>query len=195
VPYSDLLNTRFPWLYVLFGGFLPAVSEEFLFRMFAIPFLRNLTRSMIVAVILAGFIWGFGHASYPQQPFYIRGVEVGIGGVALVIIMLRFGILPTLVWHYSVDAMYSAMLLVRSESLYFKLSGYGAAGIMVLPVLVALGAYLWRGGFEPETGLLNRDDSAEPQSGEEAREEVSETAQPTAAVPYQPLGSTARKVA
>ena len=162
VPYTDLLNTRFPWAFVLFGGFLPAVSEEFLFRMFAIPFLRKITRSVAVAVVLAGFIWGFGHAGYPQQPFYIRGVEVGIGGVALGIIMLRFGILPTLVWHYSVDAMYSAMLLVRSESLYFKLSGMGAAGIMVLPVLIALVAYWRYGGFEPETGLLNRDDAGEP---------------------------------
>ncbi len=195
VPYTDLLNTRFPWAFVLFGGFLPAVSEEFLFRMFAIPFLRNLTRSMIAAVILAGFLWGFGHAGYPQQPFYIRGVEVGIGGVALGIIMLRFGILPTLVWHYSVDAMYSAMLLVRSESLYFKLSGYGAAGIMVLPVLVALGAYLWRGGFEPETGLLNREDRAEPELEEPVTEEAPAAQEPTAAPPYRPLGSTARKAA
>ena len=161
VPYTDLLNTRFPWLFVLFGGFLPAVSEEFLFRMFAIPFLRKITRSMVAAVVLAGFIWGFGHAGYPQQPFYIRGMEVGIGGVALGVIMLRFGILPTLVWHYSVDAMYSAMLLVRSHSLYFKLSGAAAAGIMVLPVVVALVAYWRRGGFEPETGLLNRDEVAE----------------------------------
>ncbi|HUP02963.1 MAG TPA: CPBP family intramembrane glutamic endopeptidase, partial [Bryobacteraceae bacterium] len=81
VPYDDLLNTRFPWLYVLFGGFFPAVSEEFLFRMFAIPFLRKVTRSIAAAVVLAAFLWGFGHAGYPNQPFYIRGVEVGIGGV------------------------------------------------------------------------------------------------------------------
>ena len=83
VPYSDLLNTRLPWLFVLFGGYFPAISEEFLFRMFAIPFLRKLLRFTVPAVVLAGFIWGFGHAGYPQQPFYIRGVEVGIGGVAL----------------------------------------------------------------------------------------------------------------
>ena len=168
VPYSDLLNTRFPWLFVLFGGFLPAVSEEFLFRMFGIPFLRKLTRSTAIAVVLAGFIWGFGHAGYPQQPFYIRGVEVGIGGVALGLIMLRWGILPTLVWHYSVDAMYSAMLLVRSQSLYFKLSGAASAGIIVLPVVIALVAYWRRGGFEPEIGLLNGDETVEAEAPPEA---------------------------
>jgi membrane protease YdiL (CAAX protease family) len=191
VPYTDLLNTRFPWAFVLFGGFLPAVSEEFLFRMFAIPFLRKLTRNIVVAVVLAGFIWGFGHAGYPQQPFYIRGVEVGMGGVALGLIMLRFGILPTLVWHYSVDAMYSAMLLVRSESLYFKLSGFGAAGIMVLPVLIALFAY-WRcGGFEPETGLLNRDDVAEPEHHVEQADSTAPPGSedvPPPSIPYRPLG-------
>src|SRR5262249_16958015 len=132
VPYSDILNTRFPWPYVLSGGFLPAGSEEFLFRMFAIPFLQKLARSTLPALVLAGFIWGFGHAGYPQQPFYIRGVEVGIGGVALGLVMLRWGILPTLVWHYSVDAMYSAMLLLRSESLYLRLSGAISAGVILL---------------------------------------------------------------
>ena len=150
VPYDDLLNTRLPWLFVLLGGFLPAVSEEFMFRMFAIPFLTKLLRYVPIAVVLAAFIWGFGHAGYPQQPFWIRGVEVGIGGVALGLIMLRWGILPTLVWHYSVDAMYTALLLLRSHHPYFVFSGAASAGIMVLPVIVAGIAYLRRGGFEPE---------------------------------------------
>src|SRR5262249_4130725 len=123
VPYDDLLNTRFPWLFVLLGGFFPAVSEEFLFRIFSIPFLQRLVRSTWAAVILAGFIWGFGHSAYPQQPFFIRGVEVGIGGIALGLVMLRWGILPTLVWHYSVDALYTALLLLRSHTPYFILSG------------------------------------------------------------------------
>jgi membrane protease YdiL (CAAX protease family) len=160
VPYDNLLNTRFPWLFVLFFGFFPAVSEEGLFRMFAIPFLHKLVRYLPVAVVLAAFIWGFGHAGYPQQPFYIRGLEVGIGGVALGLVMLRWGILPTLVWHYSVDAGYTAMLLVRSHNLYFRLSGAASAGIVVLPLVAALVAYLWRGGFEPEGGLLNADEGA-----------------------------------
>ena len=162
VPYDDLLNTRLPWLFVLLGGFLPAVSEEFMFRMFAIPFLSKLLRSVPVAVVLAAFIWGFGHAAYPQQPFWIRGVEVGTGGVALGLIMLRWGILPTLVWHYSVDAMYTALLLVRSHHPYFVFSGAASAGIMVLPVIVAGIAYLRRGGFAAQAEMAPETPPAEP---------------------------------
>jgi membrane protease YdiL (CAAX protease family) len=191
VPYSDLLNTRFPWLFVLIGGYLPAFSEELLFRMFAIPFLKKLLRSMVVALVLAGFIWGFGHSGYPQQPFYIRGVEVGIGGVVLGLIMLRWGILPALVWHYSVDAMYTAMLLLRSESLYFRLSGAASAGVIVVPVLVALVAYWRRGGFIPETGMLNADEGTVEAPPETAPAESVEAAR----FDYRRMGAGARTAA
>jgi hypothetical protein len=82
------------------------------------------------------------------------------------------------------------MLLVRSESLYFKLSGFGAAGIMVLPVLIALLAYWRRGGFEPETGLLNRDDVAEPERQGDAPAAGTAAAEtpPPDSLPYRPLG-------
>src|SRR5205814_10098079 len=145
------------------------------FRRFAIPFLSKLVKSTLVALVLAGFIWGFGHSNYPQQPFYIRGVEVGIGGIALGIVMLRWGILPTLVWHYSVDAMYSAMLLLRSQNLYLKWSGATAAGIVVLPVIAALVMYWRRGGFESEAGLLNRDEAAAAEAPEMAEEAAAAT--------------------
>jgi hypothetical protein len=157
--------------------------------MFAIPFLRKAIRWLPAAVALAAFIWGFGHAGYAQQPFYIRGVEVGIGGVALGLVMLRWGILPTLVWHYSVDAMYSAMLLLRSHSLYFRLSGAAAAGIVALPVLVALLAYWVRGGFAPETGLLNAD-----QPGP-APEPVAGPAPDASAAAYAPMSNRRRLAA
>ena len=174
VPYSSLLNTRYPWVFIMLIGFWPAIFEEFTFRMLAIPLLgrwfgewrpgripaeRSPWRRgrLWAAVVCAAFIWGFAHANYPNQPFYIRGLEVGLGGVLLGWIMIRFGILTTVVWHYTVDAVYTAMLLLRAHNAYLRISGGVSALMAVLPLLVAAFAYWRRGGFEPEEGLRNAD--------------------------------------
>jgi len=155
VNYSDLLNTKIPWVWVLFGGFLPAVSEEMQFRAFALPFLRKLLRSWPLAIVLAAFNWGFLHSAYPNQPFFIRGVEVGLGGIVTGLVMMRFGILATLIWHYSVDALYTAFLLLRSHNHYLMISGGVTAGVMLVPLIVALVAY-WRSGtFADDEALSN----------------------------------------
>lgn len=181
IPFTDLLNTRFPWVTVLFIGFLPAVSEELQFRAFAIPFLRKLLRSPLGAVVLAAFIWGFLHSAYPNQPFFIRGVEVGLGGILIGFIMLRFGILATLIWHYSVDAIYTAFLLVRSPNHYLMISGAVAAGLMLVPFAVALVSYLRSGSFTEESALTNASSGVSRQPRKVAGPE------PEAAIAYQPL--------
>ncbi|HUX66114.1 MAG TPA: CPBP family intramembrane glutamic endopeptidase [Terriglobales bacterium] len=155
VPYDDLLNTKLPWAFVLFSGFFPAISEEFGFRMLAIPLFEKWFRSLWVAVIAASFLWGFGHATYPNEPFYIRGVEVGLGGILLSWIMIRFGILTTVVWHYTVDALYTALLLLRAHDAYLRWSGATTALLAVAPLLVAAVAYLAKGGFVEEGPLTN----------------------------------------
>lgn len=155
IPFSNQLNTAIPWVAVLFTGFFPAVSEEMQFRAFAIPFLRKLTRSWPLALVLAAFNWGFLHSAYPNQPFFIRGVEVGVGGIIIGVIMLRFGIIATLMWHYSVDALYTAFLLLRSSNDYLMISGGVCAGIMLIPLAVALAAYLRSGTFAAEGPLTN----------------------------------------
>jgi membrane protease YdiL (CAAX protease family) len=155
IPFSNLLNTRIPWIAVLLMGFLPAVSEELQFRAFGIPFLEKIFRSRTAGVIVAAFIWGFLHSAYPNQPFFIRGIEVGVGGIIVGVIMLRFGIFATLIWHYSVDALYTAFLLLRSSNDYLRISGGLTAGIMLIPLIVALIAYLRSGTFSDESGTTN----------------------------------------
>ncbi|MBI4164772.1 MAG: CPBP family intramembrane metalloprotease [Acidobacteria bacterium] len=155
VNYSDLLSTKIPWVWVLFIGFLPAVSEELQFRAFAIPFLQRIFRHKAVAVVLAAFIWGFLHSNYPSQPFFIRGIEVGLGGIIIGLVMLRFGVIGTLIWHYSVDAIYTAFLLLRSSDSYLLVSGAITAGIMLVPLVVSLIAYLRVGTFSDDSALTN----------------------------------------
>jgi membrane protease YdiL (CAAX protease family) len=155
VPYDDMLNTAFPWIAVLFAGFFPALSEEFMSRAFSIPFFERILRSRVAAIVAAGFIWGFGHATYPNQPFYIRGVEVGCAGVLIGFLMMRFGILPLLIWHYTVDALYTAMLLLRSGNRYYVISGGLASLVFAIPMLLSIGLYVRNKGFVPDADLSN----------------------------------------
>jgi membrane protease YdiL (CAAX protease family) len=153
--YEDSVSTAFPWISGVAIGLLASTSEEFLFRLFAIPFLEKLTRSRWIAVIVPAFLWSFLHSNYPQEPAYIRGIEVGVIGIVAGVVMLRWGILATLIWHYTVDASLVGMLLVRSNSLYFKVSGIVVASAALAPLAFAGISYLTRGRFETSEDLLN----------------------------------------
>jgi membrane protease YdiL (CAAX protease family) len=159
VNYDNSVNTVIPWISGIAIGLLASTSEEFLFRLFAIPFLHRLTRSRLLSIIIPAFCWGFLHSAYPNEPPYIRGLEVGLIGVVAGIVMLRWGILATLIWHYTVDAALVGLLLIRSDNLYFKVSGFIVGAAAVAPLLFSGISYLVRGHFEPDEDLLNR---AEP---------------------------------
>lgn len=155
VPYDEMLNTALPWAAVLFAGFFPAFSEEFLSRAFSISFFQRFVRWRFFAIVLAGFIWGFGHSTYPNQPFWIRGVEVGIAGVAAGLILDRFGLLALLIWHYTIDAVYTALLLFGSGNTYYVVSAAVASLIFTLPLLASIALYLRNKGFVPDDDLTN----------------------------------------
>ncbi len=165
--YSEAVNTTFPWIAGVAIGMLASTSEEFLFRLFAIPFVHRLTKSRVLAVILPAFSWSFLHSAYPQEPAYTRGIEVGLIGIVAGIVMLRWGILATLIWHYTVDASLVGLLLVRSNNLYFKFSGVIVGAAAVAPLLFSAVAYLRRGQFEPVEDLLN---AAAPATAAEVHE-------------------------
>ncbi len=172
IKYDDSLNTAIPWIGGLAIGLLAATSEEFLFRMFALPFLEKVTKSRVVAVILPAFAWGFLHTAYPNEPPYIRGLEVGLIGVAVGMVMLYWGIVATLIWHYTVDASLVGLLLIRSSSPYLRIFGVVIGLAVLIPFAAAV---YWRvrwGTFEDDSDLINAapDPIAAPRAAEGARE-------------------------
>ncbi len=153
--YEESVNTAFPWISGAAIGLLASTNEEFTFRLFAIPFFARLTKSRWIAVIVPAFMWSFLHSNYPQEPAYIRGIEIGLIGIVAGLVMLRWGILATLIWHYTVDASLVGLFLVRSNSTYFRVSGVIIAAAAVAPLALSGISYLTRGRFETDEDLLN----------------------------------------
>jgi membrane protease YdiL (CAAX protease family) len=182
--YENLVSTYIPWVFPLTIGVYAATSEEFLFRLFAIPFLLRTTKSRFLAVVLPAFFWGFLHSNYPQEPAYIRGIEIGLIGIIAGLVMLRWGIWATLIWHYTVDAFLISTSLLRSHGAYLRISGAVMGCAALIPLAIAAISYISRGGFVVDESLLNRarpigGPSAE-MSRSEAAESAREIAQPTA---------------
>ena len=163
INFDNSVNTAFPWISGAAIGLYASTNEEFTFRLFAIPFFNKLTRSRWIAVILPAFLWSFLHSNYPQEPAYTRGIEIGIVGVIAGLVMLRWGIVATLIWHYTVDASLVGLLLLRSNSLYFKISGAVVGAAALAPLVFACISYLARGGFAADEDLLNRN-APEPEA-------------------------------
>jgi membrane protease YdiL (CAAX protease family) len=186
ISFDDSTSSILPWLGALAVGMYAAASEEFLFRLFAIPFFHRVTRSKVIAVILPAFMWSFLHSNYPQEPAYIRGIEIGLIGIVAGLVMLRWGILATLVWHYTVDATLGSLLLLRSASPYLRISGALVAGAAFIPLIYCGVMYLKRGGFEVREDLLN---SADPLPAPREREASTtiETVADTIAAGYQSI--------
>jgi membrane protease YdiL (CAAX protease family) len=153
--YTGVVSTWLPWMYPLTIGIYAATSEEFLFRLFAIPFLLRTTKSKFLAVVLPAFAWGFLHSNYPQEPAYIRGIEVGLIGIVAGLVMLRWGIWATLIWHYTVDAFLISTSLLRSNGAYLRVSGAIVGAGALIPLAIAGIIYLSRGGFVTDESLLN----------------------------------------
>ena len=171
VQYSDLLSTWAPWLYPLAIAAMAASSEEFWFRLFGISLFRRYVKVQWLAIVAPAFIWGFLHSNYPQQPAWIRGIEVGLIGLVAGVVMLRFGIVATLVWHYTVDAVLIGLFLFAAPSLYFRLSGYVVGGVVLFPLAASMVLYLLRGGFvvpSPETVPEPEPEPQAPPAGEPA---------------------------
>ena len=106
--WMNSLSTAYLPFFVAFTlGFKASITEELMFRMFAISFGKKILGNTMAAVILASLLWGFSHSNYPVFPMWFRGVEVTCLGLFLSWAYLRFGIIPVIVGHYLFDVFWN----------------------------------------------------------------------------------------
>ncbi len=136
--YSNTYSTYLPWIYPLLIGLVAATSEEFLFRLLAISLLIRWLKKPWLAVLIPAIVWAFLHANYPQEPIYIRGLELTVVGVIFGIVFLRYGVWATIISHYVYNCFLGVYPMVQSDSLYFKVSGILAVAIIFIPAIPAI---------------------------------------------------------
>ena len=136
-PYDNTISTPFPWVAPLMSGLIAATNEELLYRAFAISLLVRLCKIRWIAVVIPAVLWAFLHSDYPQSPFYIRGLELTVVGIAYGIMFLRYGFFAPFAAHYTYNALIGGIGLVNSQVPYFKFSGVIVITLMLLPLLPA----------------------------------------------------------
>ncbi|MEI7792520.1 MAG: type II CAAX endopeptidase family protein [Candidatus Berkelbacteria bacterium] len=139
ISYSNLYSTYAPWIYPLMIGFIAAVSEEVAFRLFGITFLKKFLKNTWVAIIVSGVIWAFLHSSYTQIPWFVRGLELSIVGVAFGIIYVRFGLIPSIIAHFTFNAFTTAMSYTSSGNWLIISS---SILVSLLPAIIAIIIYI-----------------------------------------------------
>ena len=128
----EILSSTFPFYSAICLGVYASLTEEILYRLYALTLLQKLVGNFWVANLLQAAAWGFMHSTYPQQPAYARGVELTCTGLVFGWIMRRYGVLPCLVTHYLLDAFLDSQALLRSSIPALQFS----ALIPVLPLMV-----------------------------------------------------------
>jgi membrane protease YdiL (CAAX protease family) len=143
-PFSEVLSTAVPALAPLAISVLAAISEESVFRLFAVPFLsRQLGRwawGRTAALVIPAAIWAFAHSNYPVYPVWVRGLELTIAGVAFGRLFLGAGFLAVVIAHYVIDAVFLASPLIGSGNPRYATAGVVVVGLAAVPALLAL---LW----------------------------------------------------
>ncbi|MBS1955495.1 MAG: CPBP family intramembrane metalloprotease [Cyanobacteria bacterium SZAS-4] len=135
-------------------GIKASTLEEFGFRIFMLIAIQQVTKSFWLANTLQAAIWSFGHCSYPVEPPYARGIELGILGIFYGWVMRRYGVLSLIMGHYAFDVYCFIQTLFGSHDIIDRLSAYiTMTPLAVLPI--ASIALICKMGAVPDSEVSN----------------------------------------
>ena len=172
----NILATYLPWLSPLALSLNAGFMEECLFR--AIPLAGAALlgshfgkRNWWIggAFIVQAVVFGAAHANYPVQPAYARLVELLIPSFVWAATYLKFGLLPTIIAHFTYDVIWFSLPLFvarTADTTTYKIIIIAAT---LIPLLIVAYTY-FRKGFWSELSPSCRNDAWSPQAEKEKEE-------------------------
>ena len=143
----DLLATAQPWLVAVSTALFAAFWEESAFR--AIPIAcaallgaRYGRKGLWIwgAVVLQAVVFAAGHANYPQQPAYARVVELAVPALIWGVIYLYYGLVPTILSHFTYNLSLLSIPLFASSAPGILLDRVVVVAAGLAPLLIVVGA-------------------------------------------------------
>ena len=144
------MGTYCPWLSSIALSAQAGFWEESLFR--AVPLAcaallgnRFGRRSWWIAgaMVVQALVFGAGHAGYANQPSYARLVELVVPSLGFGSLYLAFGLLPSIILHYSFDVLMMSLPLFVSAAPGIWVDRTLVVLLLLVPGWVVLGAR-WR---------------------------------------------------
>ncbi|HEX7122499.1 MAG TPA: type II CAAX endopeptidase family protein, partial [Gemmatimonadaceae bacterium] len=147
------IATPLPWLPGLALSVQAAVWEEALFRAIPLAALSlwvgdRPTRGwwMAAGVVVTALIFGFAHAGYPSWPPYSRGVEIFLDACLWAVLFLRFGLLVTVVAHFTYDLVLFGLFAAAGTGLQYRVTAAVTLLALLTPALAVVWRWLRQGG-------------------------------------------------
>lgn len=146
----DSLAHYAPWFTPFATALRAGVWEESLFR--AVPLAaaaligqRYGRRGLGIGIglVLEALVFGSAHASYPTQPAYARPVELIIPSLVFGLLYLRFGLLPSIILHFTYDNVLMSLPIFASNGAGVRLDQILVVLLLLIPALV-IGVRRWQ---------------------------------------------------
>lgn len=134
-----------------------SVFEELLCRVVCLILVQKVTKNFWIANIVQAVSWAFMHSNYPQEPAYVRGVELSVVGLTFGMLVRRFGIIPSVVSHFTYNCLLGVLPLLSPATPALMLTGL----VSLSPAFIWLTLSVLRirsAGVADDTALLNQSD-------------------------------------
>lgn len=165
----DVLASYAPWISAIARSFQAGFWEEALFR--AVPIagaaligdrLGHRRAWIAAAFVMQALIFGGGHAPYPTQPAYARPVELILPSIGFGLLYLNYGLLPSVIVHFAIDAFWFAMPLFATTTPGIRTQQIAVVAMTFVPIWVLLARRAAARRSGPATVELNADWRPEP---------------------------------
>jgi len=157
----DSLAHYAPWFTPFSMAMQAGIWEESLFR--AVPLAaaaligqRFGQRGLFIGIglVVEALVFGSAHATYPTQPAYARPVELIIPSLVFGLLYLRFGLLPSIILHFSFDNVLMSLPIFASSGSEVWLDRTLVVILILIPALVIAVRRFQAGSWSAMTDAL-----------------------------------------